>query len=255
MSNQAPTYSVRIAYPDLLVRGRAQIVSLPLYLDGALSAPTAGNVTLYGPSGEIVIANAVATITSSIATKTWTSSQLATTLSLGHGYRESWEILCADGVTRTYQRDAALVLHAAYPVVTDLDILAVYPDLGSQRDGSVTSFQTQIDESWKRIMGRLEQQGVFPEHVVTSWSLREVHTELCLYLICLGFVRAQGARWSELAEIHKKEFEMAWSRLTFVKGLGADGQADSDTQSAAGKGVTFVNASPRASWRGFAGIP
>ncbi len=130
----------------------------------------------------------------------------------------------------------------------------MYSDLSRQRASTVTSFQAYIDEAWKRILGRLESQGVFPDHVVTSWSLREVHIELTLHLIALDFSSAQGSRWLDLAASHKKEFEMAWNRLKFVKGSGSDGQADGTGLASANRGVTFMNASPRTSWRGFGGL-
>lgn len=256
MSNAETIYSARIAYPDYLVRGRAQTVSLELYRSGALAAPTAAGstFTLYDPSGTAVIAAAPITVASSIATYPILAASLPATLGLGHGYREEWVLVRADGVTHTYQRDASLVKHAAYPVITDGDLEGVYSDLSRQRAASVTSFQAYIDEAWKRILGRLESQGVFPDHIVTSWSLREVHIELTLHLICLDFSRAAGGRWMELAESHKREFEMAWNRLRFVKGAGSDGQADSADLAAAAKGVTFLNRSPHATWRGFGGL-
>lgn len=254
MSAQETIYTARIAYPDYLVRGRGQTVSLELYRSGALAPPTSGTFGLYDAGDRTVVAATAVTLASSIATYAIGAGSLVSTLALGHGYREEWTLACADGVTRTYYRDAALVLHAAYPVVTDDDLLAVYSDLGGQRNASVTTFQKYLDEAWKRILGRLESQGVFPEQVVTTWSLREVHIELTLYLICLDFARAQGARWMDLSAIHKKEFEMAWSRLKFVKGLGADGQADSDAMRSANKGVTYMNASPRTTWGGFGGM-
>lgn len=256
MSNHETLYSARQAFPDYLVRGRAQTVSLPLYRDGALAAPTqAGSTfTLYDSSGGVVIATAAVTVASSIATYPILAASLPSTLSLGRGYREEWHLVCADGVTRDYQRDASLVLHAAYPVVTDADLVRVYSDLARHLSSTTTTFQAYIDEAWSRILGRLEAQGVFPEHVVTSWSLREVHVELSLHLLCLDFARAQGGRWLELKEHHKREFELAWSRLRFVKGEGADGQADGSSMHAANRGVTFVNASPRSSWRGFGGL-
>lgn len=262
MSSNETIYSARIAFPDYLVRGRAQTVSLELYRNGELAAPTAAGSTfaLHRPDGstEVVAASAI-TVSSSIATYTIAAGSLLSTLSLGHGYRESWTLVRADGVTHTYYRDAALVLHAAYPVITDADLTAVYSDLSRQRASTVASFQAYIDEAWKRILGRLEMQGVFPEYVVTSWSLREVHLELTLHLVCLDFARAQGSRWLDLAASHKKEFEMAWTRLKFTRGTGADGQADGDAMRVPNKGVTYLNASPRGagrapSWRGFGGI-
>lgn len=254
MSSAEVLYSARIAYPDYLVRGRRQVTALEFYRSGAIAAVSAGTFALYDPTGATVLEAAAFTVPGGIPTFEIPALSLPATLALGHGYREEWGVVGADGVARNYRRDAALVLHAAYPVVTDADLTAVYSDLARQRAPTVTSFQAPIDEAWKRILGRLEQQGVFPEYVVTSWSLREVHVELTLHLICLDFHRAQGGRWGELADIHKKEFELAWGRLKFVKGSGADGQADSAAMRSANRGVTYTNASPRASWRGFGGL-
>lgn len=252
MSAAETIYAGRIAYPDYVVRGRAQTVSFELYRSGALAAPTQAGSTfaLLDPAGNEVVTAAAVTVTANVATYPILAASLPATLALGHGYRETWHLVCADGVPRDYQRDAALVLHAAYPVVTDADLESVYSDLARQRASTVTSWQAYIDEAWKRILGRLEAQGVFPEYVVTSWSLREVHIELTLHLICLDLFRSSGAKWAELAGMHKKEFELAWSRLKFVRGGGANGQADNDRQVPANPGVTFLNASPRRRWGG-----
>jgi len=257
VSNASSPYSTRQAYPDYYVRGAAQTASFGLYLNGAAVAPTASGSTfaLYDAAGTALIGPAAITVSSSIATYAILAASLPSTLALGHGYYVVWHLVCADGVTRDYRRDAALVLYAAYPVITDDDLLAVYSNLGNQLQAGVTHFQTRIDEAWKRILGRLEMQGVFPEHIVTSWSLREVHIELALYLFCLDCHAKQGGRWSDLAAQHKKEFELAWGRLKFVKGTSSStGAADATTMQAPNKGVTWVNASPRASWRGFGGL-
>lgn len=257
MSLVGTLYSARMAFPAMYQRGRAHTATLELYRSGSLFAPTQAGSTyaLYDPSGNTVIAAAAISVSSSIATYAIAALSLPSTLALGHGYREEWSlVLTGETDPRVYRRDAALVLHAAYPVITDADLLNVYSDLDENLAADVTTFQAYIDEGWKRILGRLEAQGVFPEHIVTSWSLREVHLELTLHLVCMDFARVQGSRWLELAASHKKEFEMAWSRLRFVKGSGADGQADSTTQGPANKGVTFLNASPRRRWGGSFGL-
>jgi len=253
MSSAETLYSVRVAFPDYLERGRTQTVSLPLYRDGSLAAPTSGTFSLYDQGTETIVTGSV-TIASSVATYSISDTDLGSTLSLGHGYREEWELICADGVTRTYRRDAALVLHAAYPVVTDQDIESVYTDLSRHRGSTVTTWQGYVTEGWKRILGRLEGQGIFPEHIVSSWSLREVHLELVLHLVMLDFSKAQGGRWMELAQAHKREFELAWKRLRFVKATGDDGVADSDDLFAASKGVVYMNQPPTTSWGGGWGI-
>ncbi len=253
MSNAETSYSARIAYPDLLERARTQTVSLEIYRSGALVAPSSGTFTLYDSASAEIVPAAAVTIAGGIATYSLGASSLPATLALGRGYREAWALVL-DGVTRTYHRDAALVLHAAFPVITDADLTGLYSDLDRHLASGTTTFQPKIDEAWKRIVGRLEQMGVLLEHVITSWSLREVHLELTFHLIALDFHRAQGGRWGELAGSHKKEFEIALGRMSFVRGTGGTGQADSDDRRAANKGVTYVNASPLTSWRGFGGL-
>ena len=249
-------YSVAAPYPEYRVRGRAQTASLALYRDGAVVAPTASGSTFafHAPSTEAVVAAAAITVASSIATYSISAGSLPSTLPLGRGYYELWHLVLPDGTTRDYRRDASVVLYAAYPVISDTDILAVYSDLTRQRAAGVTTFQAAIDEAWRRILGRLEGQGVFPEHVVTDWSLREVHLELTLHLLCLDYARAQGGRWMELAAGHKKEFELAWNRLRFVLATADSAGADGDALRTANKGVTWANASPSARWRGSWGL-
>lgn len=255
MSSAEVGYTVRVPYPDYLVRGRAQTVTLPLYRDGALVSPTVSGSTfsLLDPNGSTVVSASAITVTGSTATYALTAGDLPATLSLGRGYREVWHLVLPDGSTRDIRRDASLVLYAAYPVIADGDLLGVYSDLDRQLKSGTTTFQAYIDEGWKRILGRLEAQGVFPECIVTDWSLREVHLELALHLVCLDCARSVGGRWLELAASHKKEFELAWSRLKFV--TSSDGaNADGSDMRSGNRGVTFVNASPARSWRGFGGI-
>jgi len=146
------------------------------------------------------------------------------------------------------------VKHAARPTLTDDDITAVYSDLARHMATGDTTFQPKIDEAWKQILGRLEMQGVFPDHIVTYWSVREVHLQLALYLTLLDFSSRQGDRWAEMAEAHKREFEMAWARLRFRKSTTDTGLQDDDGMKSAGEGVTHTNASPRRSWRGNWGL-
>lgn len=254
MSAAETVYTVRVAFPNYLQRARRQLVTLPLYRDGALAAPTASGSTfaLYSPDGQLLKSGSVS-VAASVAGYQLEAADLPSTLNYGHGYREEWTLVCADGVTRTFRRDAAVVKYAAYPVVTDDDLLGVYSDLKSQLKSGTTTFQAYIDEAWKRILGRLEAQSVFPEKVVTSWSLREVHIELTLYGICMDFHRKAGGRWIELAAAHKKEFEMAWGRLVFTEG-DDEGNADTADSTPGDTGVVYANASPRSTWRGSFGI-
>ncbi len=247
MGNAEAIYSARVAYPDYLDRGRTQQVSLPLYRDGSLVPPSSGTFTLYD-TGSTVLSTGAVTVTGDVATYEILAADLPDTLAHGHGYREEWELALPDGTTRTYRRDAALVRQAPHPVITDADVEATYTDLARQRASGTTTWQGYIDEAWRRILGRLEGQGVFPESIVSSWSLREVHLELVYHLISLDFAKSQGGRWLDLAQQHKKEFELAWARLRFVTSTDDEGVADSTDLLAANKGVTYCNRAPATSW-------
>lgn len=255
MSTPETTYAARIAYPSYVVRASNTTLKLQTYRDSTVYPPASGTFSLHDPSGNVLVNAAAVTVdgAENQVTYSLSASAIPSTLPLGRGYRETWALTFGDGTYREFRRDMSLVLYAAYPVLVGADLTAIYPELSRQLSADVTSFDSWIDEAWKRILGRLEAQGVFPECIVTSWSLREVHAELTLHLCCLGFARAQGGRWLDLAAAHKKEFEMAWSRLRFV--TSSDGaNADGSSMRAANKGVTFINASPRASWRGWGGI-
>lgn len=250
MASGDTPYTPRHAAPDYIVRESQQIVALEIVLDATAVEPTSGTFELLAPDGSSVASGATVQ-SSSVATYTIAALSLPSTLSLGGGYREIWA-LSFDGTPHTFHRDARIVLSSPRPVVADADLLAVYTDLSRHLQSGVSTFRGYRDEAWRRILGRLEAQGVFPEHIVTDWSLREVHLELALHLACLDFSQAQPSRWADLAAHHKKEFEIAWGRLRFRKATSS--LAEDGTGQQPAKGVTYMNASPRRSWRGFGGL-
>ena len=64
------TYTIRVAYPDYIVRGAATTVSLPVYLAGALVEPTEAGSTfsLYDPAGNVVVAQDDVSVVDDVAT-------------------------------------------------------------------------------------------------------------------------------------------------------------------------------------------
>lgn len=253
MSNAETLYAIRTAYPDYLERARTQTASLPIYLDGELAAPTAGTFTLFDQSTTVLDSGAVI-ITDDVATYEIVAAILPSTLSLGHGYREEWVLLLPDGTTRTYPRDAAVVRSAPYPVVTDADLLAVYSDLTRQLAEGVTGWAVQREEAWKRVIGKLESAGIFPDHIANAWSLRRYHLELTLEIVCTDYHRRAGGRWLELAEQHARQASFAWRELRFIRAAGDDGVAEQDKIRAADTGVTHINRPGSTGWGSWGGL-
>lgn len=248
MSAGEVVYTARAPYPDVLERGRQQVVSLPTYRDGALAAPTASGstFTLWGPASNTtpIVSAAAVTVTSSIATYTIPAATLPATLALGEGYLEEWALVMPDGTTRTYRRAAAIARRALYPVYTDADALGEYP--GIQRDiaSSATSLQQYIDEAWCQILGRLSERRVYPYLVMTADSFRDVHRHMALHLAFKSFFRGaagSGEKWAELMRYHGDGAEKAWTTLTAQMDHDHDGFADSQARERAST-IVHVNA-------------
>jgi hypothetical protein len=176
-------YSPRIRIHDVLERARGCTVDLPIYRDNQLVSPTAAYFRLEDPNGVDVIARTSVAIVANIATYTISPSELPSTLLLGDGYVQWWE-LTIDGVVHTFKKPTAIALSALYPVISDLDLEAEYSDLASIRPSSLgSSYQTYIDEAWVQLIQRVRDQGNIEYLIMSPQSLRSCHKNLTFYLI------------------------------------------------------------------------
>ena len=244
MSAAETLYTPRIPYPDVLERGRQQVVSLPVYRDGALAAPSDGTFSLYDPSGLVITTGSV-TIASSTASYTLTTTHLATTLALGEGYQEVWALVMPDTATHTFRRTAAVARRLLYPVYSDVDALAEYPSMTRDLGPSATSLQGQLDEAWRQILGWLAERRAYPYLVLTSDSFRDLHRHITLSLWFKSAFRGSTAgpdRWEALWKHHQAEAEKARLSLTMQIDRDHDGFAENESREKAAT-VTHLNAS------------
>jgi hypothetical protein len=252
MSNAETVYSFRSPYPEVLERGRQQVIQMPAYRDGALVAPSSGTVSIYDASNSAIVDAAAVTIAGSIAQYTVLASVLPETLNLGEGYMVEWALDMPDSTTRTIRRDAAVVLRSLYPVITDTDVEAEYPDLAVHLGVSIASWQTFIDEAWNYIIHRLINSGQLPYLIMSPTSFRFPHKHLALHYIWKWFYRRTSGdtRAEELFKFHWDRFNQAWAEMTFKVDYDHDGRADDSDRSAA-KQVVHRNVAPysRYSWR------
>jgi len=237
-------YTARAPYPDVLERGRAQVVTLPTYRDGVAAAPASGTFTLWGPTQVAIVSAQAVTIASSVATYSISAGTLPATLALGEGYLEEWALVMPDGTTRTYRRTAALALRSLYPVYSDIDALAEYP--GIQRDiaSNATSLQGYVDEAWRQILGRLAERRVYPYLVMTADSFRDVHRHITLHLTFKSFFRGvsgTGEKYAELMRYHDAEATKAWTSLTAQMDHDHDGYVDGEARERAST-IVHINA-------------
>ena len=245
---EAP-YTARIPFPDYLERGRTQLVTLEVYRDGALEAPSSGTFTLIDASGVEQVSAAAVSVVGSRAQYSISAGTLPDTLPLGEGWQGVWSLVFSDGVTREFVRSGALVLRALHPVVTDADLLACYSDLDDLRPANMTSYQGPLDEAWRQLIGRLVGKGRFPYLILDPWSLREIHMEITLSLIFRDFASSVGeGRYLDLAESHKKTAASAWRSLTFQYDSNHDGRPDGSGDRKGAEPVIYLSNAPRGRW-------
>ena len=212
-------YAPQIRIHQVLERTKTQTVTLPVYRDGAIVAPSAGTYTLISSSGTEIVSAAV-TIAVNIAQYTIPASKLPSTLELNDGYLEKWSLTIGahpngDPDIYDFQRPAAVARTNLYPVISDYDLESVYSDLASIRPGS--SFQTYIDEAWYQIIQRIRMQGNIEYLILDPQALRESHLDLTFYLFwrdCDSSGLGEG-RYFQLAKEHREIFETAFARINF----------------------------------------
>ena len=231
--------TARLLAPDLMVRGRANALSCPLYSAGALVEPT-GTVSIYDHANDLQVSGAAITVTGKVATYSYNP---ASSLQLGEGWRVEWA-LTAGGITSVYRNDAALVRHELHPVVTDRDLFrrvtALDPN-GVAPLSSVADYQDYIDEAWAIITLRLISRGNRPNLVMTPSALRQTHLQLTLAGIFDDFATRLNQAYAEIAASHRGQYEAAWGDLRFEYDSDDDGQSDGRERRAASPSIWFTS--------------
>ncbi len=228
-------YSARFLLPDYIVREQENVLSCPVWRDGALVAPTAGTGTVYDSTDNIVHTQAV-TITGSIASITIPAGTLPSTLSLGSGWRVEWE-LTVGGSPFFARNKAHLVLSELVPVVTDADLFRRQRGLDPSGPNPIskrTDYQDSIDEAWVTLLGMISGKGPLPFLIMEPTALREPHILLTLSLVFDGLdARTDHDKFAVKAEDYRQQFKDAFAGLAFEYDSDQDGKADSRRKRAA----------------------
>ena len=239
-------YSPRIRIHEVLERTRAAVVDLPVYRDNALVSPTSAYFRLIDPNGDDVISRTAVSIVANVATYNISPGEVPSTLSLGDGYMQEWE-LTLSGSVHTFKKPTAIARSALYPVISDLDLEAEYSDLASIRPSSLGStYQTYIDEAWVQLIQRIRDLGNIEYLIMSPSSLRASHKNLTFYLIFKD-MDSSGlgeGRYLDLAREHRKQCEFDFKRLNFQYDLNQDGKVDDKNRRRAALGVIYTSAPP-----------
>ena len=242
MSNATP-YAPQIKVPELLERGKSQLTTLPIYRDGSLVGPISVRYSLIAPNGTKIVDAAVGTFPGNIPQYTHSAANLASTLELGEGYLQEWEIELVGG-TFNFRRSAAIVKRRLYPVVSDGDFTSTYSQLADIRPSTLSSYQSYIDEAWYTMIQKMRQEGGGLEYLVMSAeAFRSAHQNLALYYIFRDFHSSLGqsnGRYLDLASEHFKQYTYEWKQINFVYDYDHDGHSDQPNNRQAKQPVIYT---------------
>lgn len=231
MSTGAETlYSVRTSYPDILQIDRDCTISIPVYRSGAVVAPSAATVAVYGPSGAAVVATTAATITDGIATFTIAAALLTGEgdATLGEGWQEVWALTLPDGTTRTYDREAALARRPIAPALSVEDLIEQYSQITAI--GGSIDLQAVIDATWGVIVRRWIKSGNLTYLVKSAYILADCHRELALARFFRELYQLRNSdNYLQLATTHQREYERQWGEVNTTMDYDHDGKVD-DTE-------------------------
>ncbi len=244
------TYTARFQLPDLIERGRDNLIKCHTYRDGAIVAATSGTVSVFDSNGTAVIDAAAVTIASSVAQYNVTASNLSGK-SLEIGWSVQWKLTMPDGVVHSFRNSAALVRSRLYPVISDVDIYRRHPDFDPSDAASVATtginYQNYLDECWVEIQSKLIERGNRPNLIMSPSSFRQVHLYGSLELICRNFssTAGDGSRWQNLAATYGEKYAAAWRDLNFLYDSDDDGVSDDSTHRRAASASIWLGSGPR----------
>lgn len=238
-------YSARIRTVELLERNKSQVTSIKIYRDNAQVVPTSAKYTLFDPNGDKIVNDGAANVSGEgTISYTHPASDFPISKGLGEGYVQEFKPVI-EGTEYIFRRIGALVQRKLYPVISDIDLTAVYSDLESLRPSTLTSYQSYIDESWYTILRKVRNQGKGFEYLVMSpESFAESHKHLALYLIFRDFHSSLGqsnGRFLDLAQEHYRLFTFEFDSLNFIYDENHNLTPDDPNKRTAAQPVIYLN--------------
>jgi hypothetical protein len=233
-------YQARFAGPTLIEKGRDTVITCPVYLSGALVAPSVVVVSIWTAASAPVVVAASGSVVGSIATYT-VAAATTSGLSYGADWRIEWT-LTLSGVAEVIQTDAALVRNAIRNPVTDLDLYAREPALnpsGSAPIHSLSNFQTFLDDAWKTLLNRLLSDGQYPWKMPSAAVVREAMLALTLHRVYQSFTTGLNEAYGKTAEGYKRDYHEAYRTIRYTEVIDPD-QPSATSQKVAAMPVFFL---------------
>jgi hypothetical protein len=233
-------YQVRFAGPTLIEKGRDTVITCPVYLSGALVAPSVVVVSIWTAASAPVVAAASGSVVGSVATYTVPAASTSG-LPYGADWRIEWT-LTLSSVVEVIQTDAALVRNAIRNPITDVDLYAREPALdpnGSAPIHSLSNFQTVLDDAWKTLLNRLLTDGQYPWKMPSAAVLRETMLALTLHRVYQSFTTGLNDAYGKTADAYRRDYHEAYRSIRYSEVIDPD-QPSVTSQKVAAMPVFFL---------------
>jgi hypothetical protein len=166
-------------------------------VDGVKTAPSTATLTLYNPSGTAIV-------TARACTVNGTTKKITAVFTGGNGtgeistLTEDWRLLLNYTIASVvYQANflfdvCRLIL--VNPVI-DEDLLALHPDLASNRWASQTTFMPQIEKAFSDIKRKLKERGKRARMMIDATQIKDLIICHSLELVFFDFAKDIGDIW------------------------------------------------------------
>lgn len=230
-------YHVQLSLPRIVQRGVAATLTCPVYNDaGAEQTASAGTVAIYDGGAEVLAATAVTT------TGPPASYSLAASVTTDRGltdrWHEEWSLTGLD----TFRITGFLVRHAYHDRLTDSVLQDAHPEFLDHLPPVETTGERFRRTASERIQRRLLAKGRRPHLIFNADALLDPAIFLALHLWAddVALRSDSETRWIRLADRYMKQYESAWSEVTFDYDRDEDGLIDPSEQGEATQSASIV---------------
>lgn len=190
------------------------IPEIEVYEDGAIVAPSSASISLYSPSGVLMVDARVATIDSS-------TKRISAVFTSGESGEintkaEDWRLMVdyeigsvADQANFLF--DSCLVL--LENSVVDDDLLKLHPNLADERYEAQANFNPQIEKAFSDIKRILKEKGQRPNLLIDAAQIRSLIIAHALEIIFFDFAKTVDDIWWHRYQEMKNDYLGQWETI------------------------------------------